>query len=352
MAKKPTTKGAAAAQVKAAMASVPGMDEWLADNKDSVTLLSDTAEKVDVIPTGNILIDWAVLQCGGIPRGRVTEVYGPESSGKTTLCLHTVVNAQKRGIPFLYIDSEHDFDPRYFESLGGSVKGFPLSQPSSGDECFDIAISALRKGWPGLIVFDSVATMAPKMEIEGDMDVRDMGVHAKLMSKGLRKIRALAADTNCALMFVNQTRSKVGVVFGSPETTTGGNALKFYSSLRLEIRNVGRLNNKGEAYGNSIRVRAVKNKLAPPFTEAVVDSIYGLGFSNAHALFELAALNNVVVKQADKTNWEINGQKYRGRQNAVEAFVADPFLQSEVEEKLIELIKEKKAELPSKGDKE
>src|SRR5574343_182880 len=295
MAKK--SKGAVISAAQKAMA------EWAGEHKDNVVLMDSAPQMVDVVPTGNSLIDWGALRIGGMPLGRIVEIMGPESSGKSTLCNMVLAQANKMGLPGLYVDCEHDFDQQYFEDLGGRRDLTLLAQPDSGDDAFDVGISALRKGWPKVMVFDSVAAMTPKLEVEGDMDVRDMGVHAKMMSKGLRKIRALASAAGTLVIFVNQIRNKVGVVFGSPETTTGGNALKFYASMRIDVRSVGRRTEKDEAYGADTRVRVVKNKLAPPFTEVVTPMIYGRGFSEGHALFELAVGNGIVKNE--KQSWEV-----------------------------------------------
>lgn len=349
MAKK--SVGKAVAKVKAAAKSageVPGLKEWLESHRESVRLLDDEPDVIDVVSTGNWLVDNVVCGVGGLPFGRVVEIYGGESSGKTTLCLQTLIQAQQAGIPFLYHDTENDFDMRYFKRLGGSTKNFPLSQPESGEAAFNSAKSALKAGWPRIIVFDSVATMTPQLEVDGDMDTRDMGVHAKMMSKGMRLLRRLAKKRNCLLIFTNQTRQNPGMTFGNPETTPGGKALRFYASIRLELKSIGQIKVKGEVGGNDIRVRCVKNKVASPYCTAIAPSYFGKGLDNGYALFEVAAANGLEVSQ-EKSMWVVGGQKFRSRMDAMNAFRGDELLVQSVAASALELLRADKLELPGKG---
>lgn len=265
--------------------------------KGSVMWLSQKESiPVDVVSSGSILLDRA-LGIGGIPRGRITEIYGPESSGKTTLALHIVSEVQKLGGMACYIDTEHAFDPFYAKDIGVDVDNVIISQPGTAEEALEIADSFVRSGLIDIIVLDSVAALVPRAEIEGEMGDSHMGLQARLMSQAMRKLTGHISKTNTIVIFINQIRSKIGVIFGNPETTTGGNALKFYSSIRLDIRRVSTLKDNSKAFGNRTKVRVVKNKLSPPFREAEFDIIYGKGIFRSGELLELGIKNGVIIKK-------------------------------------------------------
>ena len=253
-------------------------------------------EGIEAISTGSIGLDMA-LGVGGFPRGRIIEVFGPESSGKTTLALHAVSEAQKNGGTCAYIDAEHALDPVYAKNLGVDVESLILSQPDTGEQALEIADTLVRSGAIDVIVIDSVAALVPKAEIEGEMGDAHMGLQARLMSQALRKLTATVAKSNCIMIFINQIRMKIGVFFGNPETTTGGNALKFYASVRLDIRRIGSLKEKDQVVGNQVRVKVVKNKVAPPFKVVEFDIIYGEGISRLGELIDLGVKVGIVDKQ-------------------------------------------------------
>ncbi|MCR5225409.1 MAG: recombinase RecA [Alphaproteobacteria bacterium] len=264
-----------------------------------------SVEDVDTISTGSIGLDMA-LGIGGFPRGRIIEVFGPESSGKTTLALHAVAEAQKKGGACAYIDAEHALDPVYAKHVGVDVDSLILSQPDTGEQALEIADTLVRSGAIDVLVVDSVAALVPKAEIEGEMGDSHMGLQARLMSQALRKLTATVAKSNCIMIFINQIRMKIGVFFGNPETTTGGNALKFYASVRLDIRRVGSLKEKEQVIGNQVRVKVVKNKVAPPFKVVDFDIIYGEGISKSGELLDIGAKIGVVEKSGAWYSFEGN----------------------------------------------
>src|SRR6201996_3228474 len=253
------------------------------------------AEQHEVIPSGSLGLDLA-LGIGGLPRGRIIEGYGPESSGKTTLALHAIAEAQKRGGTCAFIDAEHALDPIYARKLGVDVDNLLLSQPDGGEQALEIADTLVRSGAVDVLVVDSVAALVPRAELEGEMGDSHMGLHARLMSQALRKLTGSVSRSNCMLVFLNQIRMKIGVMFGNPETTTGGNALKFYASLRMEIRRIGQIKDRDEVTGNQTRVKVVKNKLAPPFRQVEFDIMYGEGISKVGELLDLGVKAGVVEK--------------------------------------------------------
>ena len=250
---------------------------------------------VEVISTGSLTLDVA-LGIGGVPRGRVVEIYGPESSGKTTLTLHVIAEAQKAGGTAAFVDAEHALDPQYAEKLGVNVEDLLVSQPDTGEQALEITDMLVRSGAVDIVVVDSVAALTPKAEIEGEMGDTHVGLQARLMSQALRKLTANIKRSNCTVIFINQIRMKIGVMFGSPETTTGGNALKFYSSVRLDIRRIGAIKKGDEVIGNQTRVKVVKNKMAPPFRQAEFEIIYGEGVSHEGELIDLGVANGIVQK--------------------------------------------------------
>jgi len=274
----------------------------------------DTRIKVDAIPTGAINLD-AAIGIGGVPRGRVTEIYGPESSGKTTLCLHVVANAQKTGGVAAFIDAEHALDTEYARKLGVDVENLLISQPDTGEQALEICEILVRSGAVDVIVIDSVAALVPKAEIEGDMGDSFVGLQARLMSQALRKLTGAIARSNTSVIFINQLREKIGVMFGSPETTTGGKALKFYASLRLDIRRIGPVKDKEDVVGSHVRVKVVKNKVAPPFRQAEFDIMYAEGISHASLVLDIAAESNIIEKAGSWYSYK--GQRIgQGRENA------------------------------------
>ena len=274
----------------------------------------DTRIKVDAIPTGAINLD-AAIGIGGVPRGRVTEIYGPESSGKTTLCLHVVANAQKTGGVAAFIDAEHALDTEYARKLGVDVENLLISQPDTGEQALEICEILVRSGAVDVIVIDSVAALVPKAEIEGDMGDSFVGLQARLMSQALRKLTGAIARSNTSVIFINQLREKIGVMFGSPDTTTGGKALKFYASLRLDIRRIGPVKDKEDVVGSHVRVKVVKNKVAPPFRQAEFDIMYAEGISHASLVLDIAAESNIIEKAGSWYSYK--GQRIgQGRENA------------------------------------
>src|SRR5574344_1796196 len=272
---------------------------------------------IDVIPSGSILLDEA-LGIGGYPRGRIIEMYGPESSGKTTLALHAIAEAQKLGGIAAFVDAEHALDPQYAKSLGVNIDELWVSQPDTGEQALEITESLIRSGAVDIVVVDSVAALTPQAEIEGEMGDSHMGLQARLMSQALRKLTATIAKSKCILVFINQIRMKIGVMFGNPETTTGGNALKFYSSIRLEIRRIESIDSKGDddAVGNRVRVKVVKNKVAPPFRKCELDIYFGKGISSAASLLDSAVKHEIIDKRGA---WYTYGEEKvgQGKENAV-----------------------------------
>jgi recombination protein RecA len=294
----------------------------------------DAKEKVRVeaVPTGAINLD-AAIGVGGIPRGRVTEVYGPESSGKTTLCLHVVANAQKMGGVAAFIDAEHALDIEYARKLGVDVEGLLISQPDTGEQALEICEILVRSGAVDIVVIDSVAALVPKAEIEGDMGESHMGLQARLMSQALRKLTGCIARSKTIVIFINQLREKIGVMFGNPETTTGGKALKFYASVRLDIRRIGPVKEKEEIVGSHVRVKVVKNKVAPPFKQAEFDIMYSEGISHTSLLVDIGAESGIIEKSG--AWYSYNGQKIgQGRENAKMYLKDNPVILAEIEEKV------------------
>ena len=288
--------------------------------------------KVDAIPTGAINLD-AAIGVGGIPRGRVTEIYGPESSGKTTLCLHVVANAQKLGGTAAFIDAEHALDTDYAGRLGVDVDKLLVSQPDTGEQALEICEILVRSGAVDVIVIDSVAALVPKAEIEGELGESHMGLQARLMSQALRKLTGAIARSNCSVIFINQLREKIGVMFGSPETTTGGKALKFYASLRLDIRRIGPVKDKEDVTGSHVRVKVVKNKVAPPFKQAEFDIMYAEGISHVSLLVDIGADSGIIEKSGA---WYSYGSTRigQGRENAKMFLKDNPSVMAEIEEKV------------------
>ena len=292
--------------------------------------------KVDAIPTGAINLD-AAIGVGGIPRGRVTEIYGPESSGKTTLCLHVVANAQKLSGTAAFIDAEHALDTDYCGKLGVDVDKLLISQPDTGEQALEICEILVRSGAVDVIVIDSVAALVPKAEIEGEMGDSHVGLQARLMSQALRKLTGAIARSNCSVIFINQLREKIGVMFGSPETTTGGKALKFYASLRLDIRRIGPVKEKEDVIGSHVRVKVVKNKVAPPFKQAEFDIMYAEGISHTSLLVDIGAESGIIEKSGA---WYSYGPQRigQGRENAKLFLKDNPAVMAEVEAKVKELL--------------
>ncbi|MFY9613306.1 MAG: recombinase RecA [Tissierellaceae bacterium] len=310
--------------------------------KGSVMLLGDGAKlDLDVISTGSLDLDIA-LGIGGVPRGRIIEIFGPESSGKTTLALHIVAEAQKDGGIAAFIDAEHALDPSYAKNLGVDIENLIISQPDTGEQALEITEALVRSGAVDIVVVDSVAALVPKAEIEGEMGDSHMGLQARLMSQALRKLAGSINKSNTTVIFINQLREKIGVMFGNPETTTGGRALKFYASVRLDVRRVETIKQGDEILGNRTRVKVVKNKVAPPFKQAEFDIMYGKGISKEGNIVD-AGVSAGIIKKAG--SWFSYGEhKFQGRENAKDFFAENPDLREEIEEKIKEkfgLIKNK-----------
>ena len=304
--------------------------------KGTVMKLGDASASVAVetIPTGSLSLDIA-LGLGGVPKGRVIEVYGPESSGKTTVTLHMIAEVQKRGGIAGFIDAEHALDPVYAKNIGVDIDELYISQPDSGDQALEIAETMVRSGAMDIIVIDSVAALVPKQEIEGDMGDSHVGLQARLMSQALRKLTPVISKSNCVVVFINQLREKVGVMFGNPETTTGGRALKFYASVRMDVRRTETLKQNGEMVGNRTRIKIVKNKIAPPFKEAEFDIMFGKGISREGDILDLAANIDIVNKSG--AWYAYKGDKIgQGRENAKLFLAQNPEIMDEIEEKVRE----------------
>ena len=303
--------------------------------KGSVMKLGDNMHlNVETVPSGSLGLDLA-LGVGGVPKGRVVEVYGPESGGKTTVALHMVAEVQKRGGIAGFIDAEHALDPVYAKKIGVDIDNLYISQPDTGEQALEITETMVRSGAVDIVIVDSVAALVPKAEIDGDMGDSHVGVQARLMSQALRKLTAIIGKTNCTVIFINQLREKVGVMFGNPETTTGGRALKYYSSIRLEVRRGEQIKKDGEAIGNRTKIKVVKNKVAPPFRTAEVDIIYGEGISREGDILDLAVAENIVNKSG--AWYAYNGDKIgQGRENAKLFLKEHPDLMEEVEQKVRE----------------
>ncbi|XCF06568.1 recombinase RecA [Tamlana crocina] len=320
------------AKLKALKLTLDKLDK--AYGKGTVMKMSDAAvQDVDAIPSGSLGLDIA-LGVGGYPRGRVIEIYGPESSGKTTLTLHAIAEAQKAGGIAAFIDAEHAFDRFYAEKLGVDIENLIISQPDNGEQALEIADNLIRSGAIDIVVVDSVAALTPKSEIEGEMGDSKMGLHARLMSQALRKLTASISKTNCTVIFINQLREKIGVMFGNPETTTGGNALKFYASVRLDIRRSTQIKEtNGDVAGNKTRVKVVKNKVAPPFKTAEFDIMYGEGVSKVGEILDLAVDYEIVKKSGSWFSYD-ETKLGQGR-DAVKSLIKDnPELMDELEEKV------------------
>ena len=307
--------------------------------KGTVMKLGDkTISDIESISTGSISLDMA-LGIGGVPKGRIIEVYGPESSGKTTLALHMVAEVQKNGGIAGFVDAEHALDPIYAGNIGVDIDNLYVSQPDSGEQALEITETMVRSGAVDIIVVDSVAALVPKAEIDGDMGDSHVGLQARLMSQALRKLTGIVNKTGCTLVFINQLREKVGIMFGNPETTTGGRALKFYASVRLDVRRIETLKEKGEMIGNRTRVKVVKNKVAPPFKQAEFDILFGKGISKEGDILDLAVLNGIVDKGGAWYTYQ--GNRFQGRSNAIAYLVENTDVCKEIEMKIRGLEKNK-----------
>lgn len=321
-------------KMKALDAAISNIEKQF--GKGSVMKLGESTANLNVecIPTGSLSLDIA-LGIGGVPKGRVVEIYGPESSGKTTVALHMVAEVQKRGGIAGFIDAEHALDPVYAKNIGVDIDNLYISQPDSGEQALEITETMVRSGAIDIVIVDSVAALVPKAEIEGDMGDSHVGLQARLMSQALRKLTAIIGKTSCTVIFINQLREKVGVMFGNPETTTGGRALKYYSSIRLEVRRGEQIKKDGEAIGNRTRIKVVKNKVAPPFREAEVDIIYGEGISREGDILDLAAKEDIVNKSG--AWYAYDGNKIgQGRENAKTYLKEHPDIMAEIEQKVRE----------------
>lgn len=319
-------------KLKALQATLDRIDK--AYGKGTIMRLGDNkVQKVESISTGSLTLDLA-LGIGGLPKGRIIEIYGPESSGKTTLAIHAIAEAQKAGGIAAFIDAEHAFDKFYAENLGVNTSELLISQPDNGEQALEIAENLIRSGAIDILVIDSVAALTPKAEIEGEMGDSQMGLQARLMSKALRKLTSSISKTNCCCIFINQLREKIGVMFGNPETTTGGNALKFYSSVRLDIRRATQIKDGDNVIGNRTKVKVVKNKIAPPFQKAEFDIMYGKGISKSGEIIDLAVELNVVKKSG---SWFSYGDTKLGQgRDSVKSLIEDnPELMEELEAKII-----------------
>ena len=335
--------------------------EQMADNKEKLKALQMTLDKLEktygkgtimklgdsviepleAISTGSLGLDIA-LGINGLPKGRVIEIYGPESSGKTTLALHAIAESQKKGGVAAFIDAEHAFDKFYAKKLGVDVENLLISQPDNGEQALEIADNLIRSGAIDIIVIDSVAALVPKSEIEGEMGDSKMGLHARLMSQALRKLTGTISKTGCCCIFINQLREKIGVMFGNPETTTGGNALKFYASVRLDIRRMTQIKDGDEAVGNHVKVKVVKNKVAPPFRQVEFDIIYGLGISKAGEIIDMGVELGIVQKSGSWFSYN-NDKLGQGRESVKQLMLDNPELSNEIEAKIREKLKELQA---------
>ena len=322
---------------KALKTALQGIEKQF--GKGSIMRLGEAGDKINVqvIPTGFIQIDSA-LGAGGIPKGRITEIYGPESSGKTTLTLHIIAQAQKNGGIAAFIDAEHALDPQYAKALGVDIDNLYVSQPDTGEQALDICEALARSNAVDLIVIDSVAALTPKAEIEGDMESATVGMQARLMSRALRKITAVVGKSNTAVIFINQLRDKIGVLYGNPETTTGGKALKFFASVRIDIRKGEPIKNGSELVGNKCKIKVVKNKVAPPFKTAEVDMLFGKGISRESSLMDFAIDSGIITKSGSWFSYQ--GERIgQGKENAKEFLLSHPEIMEEVENLLRETIK-------------
>ena len=305
--------------------------------KGTIMKLGDTMiEPIEAISTGSLGLDLA-LGVGGLPKGRVIEIYGPESSGKTTLAIHAIAQSQKKGGIAAFIDAEHAFDKSYAQKLGADVENLLISQPDNGEQALEIADNLIRSGAIDILVIDSVAALVPRSEIEGEMGDSKMGLHARLMSQALRKLTATISKTGCCCIFINQLREKIGVMFGNPETTTGGNALKFYASVRLDIRRLGQIKDGDVVVGNHVKVKVVKNKVAPPFRFAEFDIMYGEGISKAGEIIDMGVDLNIVQKSGSWFSYEGN-KLGQGRDAVKQLLIDNPELGDEIEKKVREIV--------------
>ena len=333
------TDGTQEGKLKALQAAMAKIEKDF--GKGSIMKMGDQqVEPVEVIPTGSIALN-AALGVGGLPRGRIIEIFGPESSGKTTLAIHVIAEAQKRGGIAAFIDAEHAFDRFYAAHLGVDVDNLLISQPDNGEQALEIADQLIRSSAIDVIVIDSVAALTPKTEIEGDMGDSKVGLHARLMSQALRKLTSTIAKTNTCCIFINQLREKIGVMFGNPETTTGGNALKFYASVRLDIRRVTTIKDGDQAIGNQVRVKVVKNKVAPPFRKAEFEIMFGEGISKYGELVDLGVEHSVIQKSGSWFSYE--GSKLAQGRDATKQMLQDnPELCEEIEARIMAAIAEQK----------
>ncbi|MCW3462324.1 recombinase RecA [Chitinophaga nivalis] len=308
--------------------------------KGSVMMMGEKAEApMEVISTGSLGLDIA-LGVGGLPKGRIIEIYGPESSGKTTIAIHTIAEAQKKGGICAIIDAEHAFDSSYAKRLGVDVDSLLISQPDHGEQALEIADRLILSGAVDVVVIDSVAALVPKSELEGEMGESKMGLQARLMSQALRKLTATIAKTNCCCIFINQLREKIGVMFGNPETTTGGNALKFYASVRLDIRRMSQIKDGDEAIGNRVKVKVVKNKVAPPFRQAEFDIVYGYGVSKTGEIIDMGVEYGIIQKSGSWFSYDTN-KLGQGRDAVKQLLNDNPELSAEIEAKIKVKIAEK-----------
>ncbi len=298
----------------------------------AIMRLGDTAQRVDVIPTGSLSLDIA-LGVGGIPRGRITEIYGPESSGKTTICLHIIAEAQKRGGIAAFIDTEHALDPFYAQRIGVDVDNLYVSQPDTGEQALEIAEALVRSGAVDVVVVDSVAALVPRAEIEGEMGDSHVGLQARLMSQALRKLAGAIKASNTAMIFTNQLRQKIGIMFGNPETTTGGMALKFYASVRLDVRRIQSIKRGGEVIGNRVRVTVKKNKVAPPFRIAEFDIMFNEGISREGDILDLGVMTGIIEKRGSYYLYQ-DERMAQGREAAKAFLKAHPELTAEIEDRI------------------
>lgn len=321
-------------KIKALEAAISNIERSY--GKGAIMKLGDPSASLNVetIPTGSISLDVA-LGMGGVPKGRIIEIYGPESSGKTTVALHMVAEVQKRGGIAGFIDAEHALDPAYAKNIGVDIDNLYISQPDNGEQALEITETMVRSGAVDIIIVDSVAALVPKAEIDGDMGDSHVGLQARLMSQALRKLTAVISKTNCVVIFINQLREKVGVMFGNPETTTGGRALKFYSSIRLDVRKTETLKAGGEVVGNRTRIKVVKNKIAPPFKEAEFDIMFGQGISREGDILDLAVNVGIVDKSGAWFAYN-NAKIGQGRENAKQYLRDNPAVMAEIEKKVRE----------------
>lgn len=328
-------------KIKALEAAITQIEK--AYGQGSIMKLGDTTHmKVEAVPTGSLSLDIA-LGVGGVPKGRIVEVYGPESSGKTTVALHMVAEVQKRGGIAGFIDAEHALDPIYAKNIGVNIDELYISQPDSGEQAMEITETMVRSGAVDIVIVDSVAALVPKAEIDGEMGDSHVGLQARLMSQALRKLTSVVNKTNCTVIFINQLREKIGVMFGNPETTTGGRALKFYASVRLDVRRIETLAQAGEKIGNRVRVKVVKNKVAPPFQEAEFDIMFGKGISREGDLLDLAAKHDIINKSGAWYSYK--GERIgQGRENAKKYLAERPEIFDEVDQAVRAVYAKKESE--------